>query len=366
MDENLTTLASLPYSKAEILRSLLESDGIDCFLENIDFLQDAMDTGVCIRIYEKDARQAFPILEKMLGKVTTDKVKRENYVLVPVDFSSYSVKAAMVGFDIAEKLESKMVLYHSSPQPEFLTIPYSDVIVYDSALFLNYEMTEKETNKKFEDFLNKLTSMIDYHRWKKAKPEYIVKVGEAEDDILSYINIHPPKLVVMGIRGGDAQLGDLIGSTTAGVIFNSKVPVLAIPERTPDNWLQNFRKVAYATNFESNDFIAIDRLLKLMKPFNTKVICLHVDQGNNPILDEAMLEGMKEALCEKYPNAAFECQLVHNKNLPEAIDHFIQEGHIDVLALTTHRRNLLTRLFNPSIARKMMLHTQTPLLIFHA
>jgi len=366
MDENLTTLASLPYSKAEILRSLLESEGIDCFLENVDFLQDAMDTGVCIRIYERDARRAFPILEKMLGKVITDKVKRENYVLVPVDFSNYSIKAALVGFDIAEKLESKMVLYHSSPQPEFLTIPYSDVIVYDSALFLNYEMTEKETNKKFEDFLNKLTSLIDYHRWKKAKPEYIVKVGEAEDDILSYINIHPPKLIVMGIRGGDAQLGDLIGSTTAGVIFNSKVPVLAIPERTPDNWLQNFRKVAYATNFESNDFIAIDRLLKLMKPFNTKVICLHVDQGNNPILDEAMLEGMKEALCEKYPNAAFECQLIHNRNLPEAIDHFIQEGHIDMLALTTHRRNLLTRLFNPSIARKMMLHTQTPLLIFHA
>jgi len=366
MDEKLITLASLPYSKAEILRSLLESEGIVCFLENVDFLQDAMDTGVSIRIYEKDARQAFPILERMLGKVISDPVKRENYVLIPVDFSSYSLKAALVGFDIAEKLGSKMVLYHSSPNPEFLTIPYSDVIVYDSALFLNYEMTEKETNKKFEDFLNKLTPLIDNHRWKKAKPEYIVKVGEAEDDILSYIQIHPPKLIVMGIRGGDAQSGDLIGSTTAAVIFNAKVPVLAIPEKTPDNWLQNFKKIVYATNFEASDFIAIDRLLKLMAPFETKVICLHVDQGNKTNLNEARLEGLKEALCEKYPGAAFECSLIHNKNLPEAIDHFIQENQIDVLALTTHRRNLLTRLFNPSIARKMVLHSQTPLLIFHA
>jgi nucleotide-binding universal stress UspA family protein len=365
MDEKLITLASLPYFKAEILRSLLEAEGITCFLENVDFLQDAMDTGVSIRISEKDAQVAFPILEKMLGKVIKDNVKRENYVLVPVDFSSYSLKAALVGFDIAEKLGSKMVLYHSCPQPEFLTIPYSDVIVYDSALFLNYEMTEKETNRKFEEFLNKLTSLIDYHRWKKAKPEYIVKVGEPEDDILSYINIHPPKLVVMGIRGGDAQSGDIMGTTTAAVILNAKVPVLAIPEKTPDNWLQNFRRIAYATNFESNDFIAIDNLLKIMNPFEAKVICLHVDQGNNPTLDEAMLEGMKEALCEKYPEAAFECRLIHNKNLPEAIDHYIKEDQIDVLALTTHRRNLLTRLFNPSIARKMVLHTQTPLLIFH-
>lgn len=366
MDEKLTTLASLPYSKAEILRSLLESEGIDCVLENVDFLQDAMDTGVRIRIFEKDARQAFPILEKMLGKVSSDQSKRENYVLIPIDFSGYSMKAALIGFDIAEKLGSKMVLYHSSPRPEFLTIPYSDVIVYDSALFLNYEMTEKITNQKFEEFLNKLTAGIDPERWKKARPEYIVKIGEPDDDILSYIQIHPPKMVVMGIRGEDARTGDLMGTTTAGVIFNAKVPVLAIPEKTPDNWLQNFKTIVYATNFEAHDFIAMDKLLKLMKPFDCKVICLHVNQGNNGELDEAMLEGMREALCEKYPYASFDCRLVHSKNLPEAIDQFIQENQINVLALTTHRRNLLTRFFNPGITRKMVLHTRTPILVFHA
>ena len=366
MDDKLITLASLPYSKAEILRSLLESEGIDCFLENVDFLQDAMDTGVRIRISEKDARKAFPILEIMLGKENSDHSKRENYVLIPIDFSSYSLKAARIGFDIAEKLKSKMVLYHSSPRPEFLTIPYSDVIVYDSALFLNYEMTEKLTNQKFEEFLNKLIAQIDPERWKKARPEYIVKIGEADDDILSYIQVHPPKMVVMGIRGEDAQMEDLMGTTTAGVIFNTKVPVLAIPEKSPDNWLQNFRTIVYATNFEASDFIAIDKLLNLMKPFDTHLVCLHVNQGNNGQLDEAMLEGMREALCEKYPYAGFDCRLVHSKNLPEAIDQFIQDNQIDVLALTTHRRNLLTRLFNPSIARKLVLHSKTPIFIFHA
>jgi nucleotide-binding universal stress UspA family protein len=366
MEEKLTTLASLPYSKAEILRSLLEAEGIECVLENVDFLQDAMDTGVRIRIFEKDAKQAFPVLEKMLGKVINDQSKRENYVLVPIDFSNYSVKAAIIGFDIAEKIGSKMVLYHSSPRPEFLTIPYSDVIVYDSALFINYEMTEIQTNEKFEEFLTKLTSAIDPERWKKAKPEYIVKIGEADDDILSYIQAHPPKMVVMGIRGEDAKSGDLIGTTTAGVIFNTRVPVLAIPEKSADNWLQNFKSIVYATNFESTDFIAMDKLLNLVKPFGTKVICLHVNQGNNGELDEAMLEGMREALCEKYPYANFDCRLVQSKNITDAIDQFIVQNSVDVLALTTHRRNLITRFFNPGVARKMVLHTQTPILVFHA
>jgi nucleotide-binding universal stress UspA family protein len=365
MKDQLITLASLPYSKAEILRLLLEADGIVCVLEKLDFLQDGNDTSARIRIMEKDAKVAFPILEKMLGKLTIDSSKRENYILVPIDFSSYSLKAAVVGFDIAEKLELKMVLYHSTPQPEFLTIPYSDVIVYDSALFLNYEMTEKATTKKFETFLNELTALIDYDRWKKAKPEYIVKVGEPDDDILSYIQLHPPKMVVMGIRGGDSQSGDLIGSTTAAVIFNTKVPVLAIPETASENWLENFHTVVYATNFETHDFIAMDRLIHLVKPFGCKVICLHINKGNNGELDEAMLEGMREALSEKYPYAAFDCKLIHSKNLTEAIDRFIQDNEIDVLALTTHRRNLLTRIFNPGVARKLVLHTKTPILVFH-
>ena len=366
MNDKFVTLASLPHSKAEILRSLLESENIDCFIEDVDFLQDANDTGVRVRILENDARAAFPILEKMLGKVITDPKKRENYILIPVDFSDYSLNAAVVGFDIAEKLGSKMVLYHSSPQPEFLTIPYSDVMVYDSALFLNYEMTEKLTSKKFEEFLTKLTSKIDSSRWKKAKPEYIVKIGEPDDDILSYIQIHPPKMVVMGIRGEDAKSGDLMGTTTAAVIFNTLVPVLTITEKTPKDWLEHFKTVVYATNFESADFIAMDRLIKLVKPFGCKVVCLHVNQGNNGELDEAMLEGMKEALVEKYPDASFDCCLVHSNNLPEAIDKFIRENGIDALAVTTHRRNLITRLFNPSIAHKMILHTQTPVLVFHA
>ena len=67
----------------------------------------------------------------------------------------------------------------------------------------------------------------------------------------------------------------------------------------------------------------------------------------NGELDAAMLEGMREASGEKYP-CSFDCRLVqHSKNLPEAIDHFIRENQINVLALTTHRRNLLTRFFNP-------------------
>jgi nucleotide-binding universal stress UspA family protein len=141
---------------------------------------------------------------------------------------------------------------------------------------------------------------------------------------------------------------------------------LALPEMTRDNWLENFKSIAYATNFDASDFKIIDRLMKLLTPFNSRVVCLHVDQNNNSRLDEARLEGMKQALREKYPRSSFECHLLQGNNFSDAVENFIKQNQIDVLALTTHKRNMLTRLFNPSVTRRMVLHTQTPLLIFHA
>ena len=46
-----------------------------------------------------------------------------------------------------------------------------------------------------------------------------------------------------------------------------------------------------------------------------------------------------------------------------AIEKFVRDKQIDVIALSTYRRNILARMFNPSIARKMLFHTDTPLLV---
>jgi nucleotide-binding universal stress UspA family protein len=54
------------------------------------------------------------------------------------------------------------------------------------------------------------------------------------------------------------------------------------------------------------------------------------------------------------------------ENILETLDKFIKEENIDIISLTTHKRNMISRLFNPSIARKMVFHSKTPLLVFHA
>lgn len=366
MEEKLITIALLPYSQAEILRSLLEAEGIECTLENVNLIQGAVASGVKVRIYEKDVKRAYPILDQMLGKKIKDRQKSENTILVPIDFSSYSFKAALMAFEIAQKLKSKLIFYHVIQQPDFFSMPYSDVVAFNSGLYEFLKEQEESVNQQFSAFLERLTEYIGTKIWKTVPSEHMIKMGYPEDDILFFCDQHPPRLIVMGIKGPAEDTRDIMGSTTAGVIYKSNVPVLVIPEKAPLLNLASLKKVVYATNFDDKDLQSIDKLLGLLKPFNAKLYCLHIGTSDEKEWDEAKLESMGNLLKKNYTEAQIECVMVQGKEILTELEDYIEKNDIDILSLTTHKRNMITRIFNPSIARKMVFHVKTPFLVFHS
>lgn len=366
MEEKIITIAMLPYATAEVLRSMLEAKGIECSLENVNLIQGAVASGVKVRINAKDASKAYPVLDKVLGKIDEDYKKPEDFILIPVDFSSYSLKAAAMAFEIARKLNSGVVFYHVIPQPDYFTIPYSDVMAFDAGLYDHLKEREEYVHEEFARFQKKLLEQVGQEVWDSLKMEQIIKMGYPEEDILAYTELHPPRMIVMGIKGPSNELDAVMGSTTAGVIYKAKVPVLVIPEKAPLLNLSSVKKVVYATNFDDKDFHAIDKLLGLLKPFNTEVTCLHIGNEEYKELSEARMKSMRKVLKKKYPDDSLTCQIMTGNDVLVDLEKYIQEKGIDILSLTTHKRNMITRIFNPSIARKMVFHLKTPLLVFHA
>ena len=51
------------------------------------------------------------------------------------------------------------------------------------------------------------------------------------------------------------------------------------------------------------------------------------------------------------------------KDVNAEYDKYVKEENIDVLCITNYKRNIFARLFNPSIARKMIFHANTPILV---
>ena len=369
MEEKLVTIVVLPYSKAHILKMQLEEQGIECNLEEIDVIEGYPSSTVRVRILESQIENSLPFVEELLGVrpfiVNEEKPKKDRHILVPVDFSLNSENACKMAYNIAKKMHVKLIFIHCYINPVIHSMPFSDVYSYDSSLLTKLEYAEEEANKKFQKFISKMAEEIGKEDWKAVTPEYIIKSGYAEEDILAFANKHRSELIVMG--GGNAEtLTDTLGSVTADVMYNASVPVLVIPENAPLHSLNDITKVLYATNFDEKDFAVIDKLMSLLKSFNIKLICAHVGQPKGNGWDLARLEGMRDVLHQKYRNNEFECKLIVGNDILNAIDKFIAEEKIELLSLTTHKRNMIARLFNPSLARKMFFHTQTPLLVFHA
>ena len=52
-------------------------------------------------------------------------------------------------------------------------------------------------------------------------------------------------------------------------------------------------------------------------------------------------------------------------NILNNLDNYVKEENIDVICITNYKRNIFARLFNPSIARKMIFHANTPILVIN-
>ncbi len=131
---------------------------------------------------------------------------------------------------------------------------------FDAGLYDHLKETEEMADQEFKKFMTQLASIVGEDVWESLQTEQIVKMGDAEEDILGYTDIHPPRAIVMGIKGPSKESGKVMGSTTAGIIYKAKVPVLVILEDAPLLNLASVKKVVYATNFDNKDFLCESRV----------------------------------------------------------------------------------------------------------
>ena len=258
MEEKLVTLAILTYTKAQILKNVLENEGIETYIHNVNQIQPVVSSGVRLRIKESDLPRALKITESsawlaesIVGEKTPKVEHRTKKVLIPVDFSNYSMKACEFGFNFAKSFDAEVILLHVYFTPIYASsLPYGDVF--------NYQISDEETVKnvlhKVHDDLNTLSEKI---KQKVASGEFpdvkytcVLREGIPEEEILRYNKEHRPRIIIMGTRGKNQKDIDLIGSVTAEIIERSHTTVLAIPENTPFNRFNEVKRIAFMTNFD--------------------------------------------------------------------------------------------------------------------
>jgi nucleotide-binding universal stress UspA family protein len=189
--------------------------------------------------------------------------------------------------------------------------------------------------------------------------------GFSTDEIIEYSNKYKPALIVMGTRGLTHDNYKAFGRVVNKVIEDSTVPVLALPSGGVKT-ISEIKSVLYATDFDPSDYSALNRLIQMMAPFKIKIHCVHICFVEKKPWDPVQLNELKAHLLNEYKGLNIRFNNMISDNILFGLETYIRENNIDALAVTTHKRNLLEKMFIPSVSRQIYSETGKPLLVFHA
>ena len=311
----LVTVAIHTYEKAQILQSLLQSQGIPATLHNVNTVQPVFSTGVRVRIAERDLPRALAYIEDLKWDldeaydVLQEKTELANespdsahiaayrgYVLIPVDFSSYTDKIVKLGFHFAARRQLHVLLMHiytgTLPQMNF---PYGDF----TALLPQIQAASQQEAKRAEQQMNELTKEIDAKMAEGTLPEVTyrttIRDGIPADEILRYAKRNLPAIIIMGTRGKTEDSDYIVGSVAAEIIDRAQAPVLVVPERVSIDDLMQVKHVGVATSFDQRDLVLFNQMMQLMAPLEPEYRLFNVSRSEGKWGDAAGPRGQLPA-----------------------------------------------------------------------
>lgn len=371
MSEKIVTLATLTYMRAQLLTAMLERNGIECFMTNINRMKEGPG-GVNVKIFEADTTKALKVFDDFrssYGKqkeVAVEYMKTIRRILVPVDFTTHAENAAYYAVKLAATLKAEIKLINAYLDPMGTPQSYLESYSYQLNIDKVIREIEEETYHSLDAMAGRIKSLIKEKEIKDVKVRFDLFKGNAVDVILHEIEEYKPAMVIMGTRGSELDKFRSFGSVTSHLVEKAKIPVLAVPKDFDVSQYQPPKRVLYATDFDTTDFGALRRLVSFVRPFGAKIYCVHAALEEAETLDELQMKRLRAYLFDTMDEYNIECGLLETMDIQQGLEDFIEERQIDVLALTKQKRNFFTRLFKPSMTKKFLFQTHIPLLVFQS
>lgn len=370
MGNKLLNITTQTYSKAQILKSRFEAEGIECFLENLDHPELTIE--VKLMVNEEDGEKALRIIKAFEEEneaksiLQRERIKEIKRILVPIDFSDYSENACHFALGLAAKYHAHLKLLHSYFYPGLAAMPFEETYTYNDSMTTYLNDMQIKAEKDLQRYKKALLDVIEKEKIEGVTVDYTLDRGFIEDSVISLSESFHPDLIVAGAVRKDERNRFAIGNLPVKIIEKTKIPLLLIPADTRFDGLDKIKNLMYATDFDESDFITIKRLMKFVEIINIKVHCVHVGSDSKNPWNIVRMESLKEYFLKMYGKVNIDTALIENEDIVNGMLDFIHKNNIDVLALTTHKRNLITKIISPSIAKKMLFETHIPLLIFHS
>ncbi|MBI4944962.1 MAG: universal stress protein [Bacteroidetes bacterium] len=277
-------------------------------------------------------------------------------ILVPVDFSENSHIALNSAVLIANKMKCQIILLHVHNAS--LVESYNEIenTMPGISQETEWDFTEKKLEKWAKEVRNKT----------KVKCTSLMVEGISANEILEIAENKKAEIIIMGTKRPSGIKKIITGSVASQVVKNSALPVLVIPDKTT---LRNkIHTTVLATDYHDSDLAAAKFLSSIGKAFSSKIIVVHMKDGEcNDCCEQDMLDWFASKVKKTVKNPNIYFQLVESKkNVSEALEDVVKKNKADMLAVSMRKKDIIEKLFTPGITMEMFNHTHVPLLVFRA
>lgn len=267
-------------------------------------------------------------------------------LVIPTDFSPAARTALNYGVSLAARLNASVHIIHMIHVESFT----------HAAAQVHMNMILEKMTENAQRDLKALADEIKQNH-KEVKVKTACLQGEFLSlTIESYVKENGIDLVVMGTIGTSGIIGNILGSNAADVIAKSSVPVLAVP---PGAAYGKHLRIILTTDLNN-----LEPKMRIIAPLasvlDSGITLLHISpDGSHSEKEE---DAIKARFSSEFGIKDLQVKIIQNASIENGIHDFALEHQPCILAMFTHKLGFFDKLFGKSVTRKVVFHTEVPLL----
>ena len=191
---------------------------------------------------------------------------------------------------------------------------------------------------------------------------HVVENSSVSESILRLSQILNPDLIVVGTKSKQNLRGLFAGNIANELLDNIDTPLLIVPK---DVSIKKFSTIIYATDFEQQDFVAIQKLVEVAKSLEAFIEIIHVYKLDQTVAKNNM-EMLRRLLSKKisYPEITF--RTIASTKIKSGLLSVLNGEKPSMLAMLERNQGWsFASLFHKDLVKDMEATINIPILAFN-
>jgi nucleotide-binding universal stress UspA family protein len=282
-------------------------------------------------------------------------------IIAPVDFSEHTDIICNYILEYARHLPSEILLFHTY---------YDQIVIADSSFpdtievntMYNEELMKEIQHlaeKKIKELESGLLKRIDDEKIKDVTVRSEVRGGAINSELLEICHEYHPDLVVIGSKGEGKNINQW-GKISTYLVNHLTEPILILPQIKK---FLGFENIMVGIDLDHYNAKMISRLLSLFDNLPGKLFCVHFLVSKKTPEEINRFKAIKEQVDKMTASRAIKFEMIGtDDDNQKAIDDYIKDHDIRLIAFQPHKHSIFYKLFTSNITRKNLFATNIPLL----